>query len=354
MSTLPSTSNSKVTQVKRSYDLWSIGALPLLAIGLVSGFLGVYWDIAWHIDKGRDSFWSPPHIFIYTALLSVIVVSIYTIIRDRRESLYHIKVLGLRIQPGILIVLFGAVLDIAFAPADELWHRLYGIDVSLWGPMHLVALLALTTACTGGIVASWLERNISIENNRKSLFASTTLFFTAALLTLHMLWLSEYAYGIPVFPVWVHIALLSSLPTVAFVLIAKLHPNKWSATICALIYTALHFILITWLGIADSQFNWGGTSQPIWANVILTAVIADLLIKRVNNNIILGIVLALVSFGANLLFFEFVQVNGVRINWHIQAIMLGLPVACVLSIFCSYLSSAMAKALSLKNTGDVL
>lgn len=336
------------------YDLWSIGALPILALGLISGFLGVYWDIAWHIDKGRDSFWSPPHIFIYSALLSVILVSIYTIVRDRRESLYHIKVLGLRIQPGILIILFGAVLDIAFAPADELWHRLYGIDITLWGPMHLIALLALTTACIGGIVASWLEHNLSPSPNRKSLFASTTLFFTAALLTLHMLWLAEYAFGIPVFPTWVHIALLASLPTFAFVLIARLHPNAWAATICALIYTALHFALIAWLGISDSQFDWGGKSQPIWANVIFTAIAADVFVKRIPNNFVLGIILALISFGASLVFFEFVTVNPVRINWYIQAISVGLPVACLLSIFNSYLSSFMAKALSIQCKEDAI
>jgi len=91
MSVITSTTQQEKSQREHSYDLWSIGALPLLAIGLISGFLGVYWDIAWHIDKGRDSFWSPPHIFIYSALLSVILVSIYTIFRDRRESFYHIK-----------------------------------------------------------------------------------------------------------------------------------------------------------------------------------------------------------------------------------------------------------------------
>jgi len=215
-----------------------------------------------------------------------------------------------------------------------------------------VALLALTTAAIGGIVASWLEHNLAIDSKRKSLFASTALFFSAALLTLHMLWLAEYAYGIPVFPTWIHIALLASLPTFAFVLIARLHPSNWSATFCALIYTALHFALIAWLGVSDSQFDWGGASQPIWANVILTAIATDLLVKRFNNNFILGIVLALISFGANLVFYEFVQVNGVRINWYMQAIMIGLPIACLLSIFNSYLSSFMAKALSANATSS--
>ena len=62
------------TQTK---DLWQIGVLPVLALGSLAGLLGVYWDIAWHIDIGRDSFFTLPHNFIYAFMTIVLGVSLY-------------------------------------------------------------------------------------------------------------------------------------------------------------------------------------------------------------------------------------------------------------------------------------
>jgi hypothetical protein len=39
-------------------DLWSMGVLPVMALGALSSLIGVYWDIAWHVDIGRDTFFN--------------------------------------------------------------------------------------------------------------------------------------------------------------------------------------------------------------------------------------------------------------------------------------------------------
>ena len=39
-------------------------------------------------------------------------------------------------------------LTVLAAPIDDLWHRLFGIDVTLWSPPHLLGIL-------GGVVNSW-------------------------------------------------------------------------------------------------------------------------------------------------------------------------------------------------------
>ena len=36
----------------------------LFVVGVLAGIValvGTYWDIGWHFDFGRDTFWSPPH-----------------------------------------------------------------------------------------------------------------------------------------------------------------------------------------------------------------------------------------------------------------------------------------------------
>src|SRR3954451_9671965 len=42
---------------------WSIYALLLASLSVI---LGVVWDISWHRTIGRDTFWTPAHLAIYT------------------------------------------------------------------------------------------------------------------------------------------------------------------------------------------------------------------------------------------------------------------------------------------------
>ncbi|TSC78387.1 MAG: hypothetical protein G01um101433_263 [Parcubacteria group bacterium Gr01-1014_33] len=57
----------------------------LFLAGIIStsmGLTGAYWDVGWHFDYGRDTFWSPPHLFIYgsTILMTIFLEPISKII----------------------------------------------------------------------------------------------------------------------------------------------------------------------------------------------------------------------------------------------------------------------------------
>ncbi len=112
-------------------DLWSLGVVPALALGSAAGMVGIYWDIAWHIDFGRDTFFSPPHLLLYASMLTVLVVSLYGLLSDRRDSPYHLRQGALWLHPGVIVVAMGAALVLVAAPLDELWHRLFGPDATL-------------------------------------------------------------------------------------------------------------------------------------------------------------------------------------------------------------------------------
>jgi Cu+-exporting ATPase len=119
----------------------------LVAVGIagaIAGPLGAYWDVAWHVDAGRETFWSPPHLVLYGGLLAI-VVSVVTaaLIAEggvRRGALGH---------PGLRFTLAAAVLTFASAPFDEAWHWLFGLDVSIWSPPHLVLLFGAAFAMLG-------------------------------------------------------------------------------------------------------------------------------------------------------------------------------------------------------------
>ncbi|HUP02351.1 MAG TPA: hypothetical protein VMU19_00085 [Bryobacteraceae bacterium] len=134
-------------------------ALIVLALQF-EGMLGLAWDIQWHISVGRDRFWTPPHILLYTAtafrgLLAVAIVLWETWrFRNRsgvseRNSVPVFRIFHAPI--GIVLVGFGALVTALAAPLDDYWHKLYGVDVTLWAPFHMMGTLGGFLANLGSI-----------------------------------------------------------------------------------------------------------------------------------------------------------------------------------------------------------
>lgn len=260
-------------------DLWALGVLPVLAAGAVAGFLGIYWDISWHIDKGRDTFFTPPHDFIYTNLAVVLAVSVYGMWRDRRQTPFHLPVGAYRFQAGILIVAVGAALVLAFAPLDDLWHRLFGVDVTLWGPMHLVGILGLALSRFGGLVCAWLDRGLTVDPGRRRLLGDVTLFFAMMLLGGSVLAVAEYEFVVPQYPMVWHPVLLAGLPVFTLVLVGRLAPRPWAATLVAVGFIGFRLALAVWL-IAASRIDLAGVSRPLIPMLIPAGLTVDMLIAR--------------------------------------------------------------------------
>jgi len=121
------------------------GALVAVAIaGALAGPLGAYWDVAWHVDQGRETFWSPPHLLIYSGILAIVV-----------SVLASIALAGggpcraLREHRGLRFALAAGGAALASAPFDEAWHGLFGLDVSIWSPPHLLLLFGSAASMLG-------------------------------------------------------------------------------------------------------------------------------------------------------------------------------------------------------------
>src|SRR5215831_19641620 len=139
-----------------SLALYRVAFWVLLAGNLIAGW-GVQWDIQWHVQVGRDSFWIPPHVMTYGGVAIVVLVSFGVLARDTLRHLLAgraprgtMRVAGLTGTPGFCLAACGIALTVLAAPIDDLWHRLFGIDVTLWSPPHLLGLLGVavnTLAC---------------------------------------------------------------------------------------------------------------------------------------------------------------------------------------------------------------
>jgi hypothetical protein len=51
------------------------------------------------------------------------------------------RVLGLTGTRGFQVAAWGISVTVLAAPIDDLWHRLFGLDVTLWSPPHLMGFL---------------------------------------------------------------------------------------------------------------------------------------------------------------------------------------------------------------------
>jgi hypothetical protein len=130
-------------------------ALPAAigGISLLIAVTGFYWDVATHIDNGRDpgAFGNAAHFPILIGLGGIALAGIVAVLlgSDKKD------VAGVALQGGWLVPLGGLLVLVcgAFAlsgfPLDDIWHRLFGQDVTLWGPTHVLMIAGASLATLG-------------------------------------------------------------------------------------------------------------------------------------------------------------------------------------------------------------
>jgi hypothetical protein len=124
-----------------------IGAWLMLILALQAE-LGLAWDRNWHDLVGRNEFFTPPHIMLYSGIAVSGFIALFVVLVDtyryyKKKPGVHdnstVRILHFFHAPlGFVIVGFGALIDLLAAPFDNYWHILYGIDVTLWSPFHLM------------------------------------------------------------------------------------------------------------------------------------------------------------------------------------------------------------------------
>ncbi|MEX1142031.1 MAG: hypothetical protein WD993_09490 [Thermoleophilaceae bacterium] len=123
---------------------WSALPSAISGVSLLVAVVGMYWDIALHIDVGRDEgpLANPAHYLILAGLYGIFASGfVAMVLPDERPSATAVRISDDWHAPlgGLLICACGAFALAGF-PLDDLWHRLFGQDVTLWGPTHLMLI----------------------------------------------------------------------------------------------------------------------------------------------------------------------------------------------------------------------
>src|SRR3954447_5228497 len=143
---------------ERVSGIAGFASLPSAILGssLIIAFVGMYWDISIHIDEGRDPgpLANPAHYFILAGLFGVFFAGVLACsIPKEKPGPTAVRLPNGWQVPlgGLLITLCGATALGAF-PLDDIWHRLFGQDVTLWGPTHLL----LIGGASFSVVGLWI------------------------------------------------------------------------------------------------------------------------------------------------------------------------------------------------------
>jgi hypothetical protein len=212
---------------ERQTGLPGWAALPsaVLGISLLTAVLGMYWDISLHIDNGRDDgpLANPAHYLILWGLYGVLVAGVLSMALAReRPSASAVHLGGGLWAPagGLMIAACGAFALTGF-PLDDLWHRLFGQDVTLWGPTHLMLIGGGSLATLGGMVlmsegVAKVGRDLERDHSRVLLTIRRALLaggFLVALSTFQ----GEFDFGVPQFRQVLHPVLIMLAAAVGLV-----------------------------------------------------------------------------------------------------------------------------------------
>jgi hypothetical protein len=185
--------------------------------------------------------------------------------RGGRPAVGTVRLAGLVGTPGFHLVWLGMVLTIVAAPIDDLWHRLFGIDVTLWSPPHLLGLAGAQVSTLALLITA---REVWPAGSRARpaavLAAGTLLFGTFAIIAdpAHRI---AFLYGGLRFFTWP--VLLATVSAFSFVLTARLAGTRWAPV--AVTVLALVLQLSMWW-VADVGFY---VARPV--SVIHEVLAAD-------------------------------------------------------------------------------
>jgi hypothetical protein len=270
-------------------------ALPALLAGasLIVAVFGFYWDVSWHIDKGRDEgpFSTPAHYPIIIGLAGIAIAGLLavTLDRDRHPSGVRLPRLG-RVSVGAALLLLCGVVALAGFPLDDLWHTLFGQDVTLWGPTHIqmiggasLATLAVWILVeegrrrggepqAGHSIAAWVVRHHNIIVGGAFLIGLSTLQ-------------GEFDFGVPQFRAVYHPILIMLAAGIGLVAV-RIRAGRGGALGAALFFIALRGLLtlIIGPGLGRSTLHF-----PLYLTEAALVEVAALVVPR-GRQVLLGAV----------------------------------------------------------------
>ena len=235
---------------------WAAVPVGVHSGGLIIAVFGMYWDIATHIDAGRDEgpFANASHYFILLGLGMIFLAgALACAMPDRKPSEAAVRLPGGMQAPlgGVLILICSAVALAAF-PLDDVWHRIFGQDVTLWGPTHLLLFGGAALTVIGGFVLIIEARRAvpldEVPTKTAVIMRRIAVVgFAGALLVALSTFQGEFDYAVPQFRLVFHPILLM-LAAAGALTAVRVHLGRGGALLAVAFYLLIRGTLSILVG----------------------------------------------------------------------------------------------------------
>jgi hypothetical protein len=299
------------------------------AASITCAVFGLHFDVAWHRSIGRDSFWNPAHMVMYSSGVLSAVFCLYLVVAttwgsDAELQRHSVRVWGFRAPLGVFVAGWGGLGVLYDAVFDNWWHNAYGLDVRFTSPPHLLFSLSLWFEMVGGLLLafSYLNRANRENNFNKSRLQAIVLYMGALIATAQLFACTGYTFDPKLHTTKPYIAVGIFLP-IALAVMARVTQHRWTCTIITTIYSVILIGLILLLPLIPATPRLGPIYVPVThfipprfpLLVIVPAIALDLLwqrrsdIGRVWNAIISGALFMLLFWAVEWPFAGFLLSN---------------------------------------------
>jgi hypothetical protein len=238
-------------------------ALPVLVFttSIICALFGFIWDVSWHIGNGRDPgpLANPAHYFIIIGLFGVFLAGMLAIVLPfDKPGPAAVRITHDWYAPvgGVLMAGCGLYAMIGF-PLDDIWHRIFGQDVTLWGPTHL---MMIGGACFSLFAVLMLEREGEAAQDEEVAFGAFITFLRYLSFGGMFIGLSvyqiEYDFGVEQFRLVLQPMMIAAAAALAAVA-ARITMGRGAAIMAAVFAIALRGAVALLVGpILGAPINW--------------------------------------------------------------------------------------------------
>ncbi|URN04042.1 hypothetical protein LUW74_12365 [Actinomadura madurae] len=245
---------------------WAALPTPVAMVSLLTALLGMYWDISLHISHGRDEgpLANIAHYPILIGLFGIFTAGVLAVVlpKGERPGAASVRITRDWHAPagGVLLAGAGFYALLGF-PLDDVWHRIFGQDVTLWGPTHLMLIGGAGLSLVAMMILEREGRRAGADLEQPSgwvRYARRCMHGGGLLIGLSV-FQAEYDFGVPQFRL-VHQPLLIALAAGCALVAVRLWAGRGGAVF------AVAFYMLVRGGVSVLV---GGAIGELWAAVPL-------------------------------------------------------------------------------------
>ena len=260
-------------------------ALPtvLATLSLLTALVGMYWDISLHIGRGRDPgpLANPAHYPILFGLFGIFAAGVLGIAMplDGPAGSASVRLReGWNAPVGALLLAGAGGYALIGFPLDDIWHRLFGQDVTLWGPTHLMLIGGAGLSLIGILVLEQEARGATegaLQGAQRVATMVRRSFATGGMLIGLSVFQGEFDFGVPQFRLVEQPALIAAAAGVTLVA-ARL----WSGRGAALASVAFFLVVRGGVSLIVDGFGEPVPRMPLYLGAAVVVELVAIFLAR--------------------------------------------------------------------------